>query len=283
MPYYPHPQLSHSAYGRSTSPYDPHSSADAAIRLVNDYPAYDDSYGGDEAGQGEFVNSRGGGRPPSFRSHQQGGQQSGEGVYLGGDEEGYESEISPATAPLQPHRHYSAYPSSAAAQTPYEPDLDLHLPSPAPLYSAGGNTGGRYDDYEEDVKDSGEFEESFEAGRGGDDNEDEGEDRGQGFDSPLSFQGGFGAPPAVRPIFPCSLPSLFLPRRNEQLAYPLLALADRPCPSKAEPSRQAHRGKPRDPLYDPDAAARFLAEEGWGRVYADSVRPSLPLHSYDAG
>jgi hypothetical protein len=211
MPYYPLPHSSEAPTGRSTSTsYDHHSAS--AIRPVDDYPSYEDTYGGDDNGAGAFVGSGREGQLLSFRSNEEG-----RGIYMGSqgerdDGEGYDSDISLSAAntqPLQPHRHspYRPPPSTLRTQTPYEPDLDLHLTSPAPLYSSPGlsQRRGRYDDYGEDVKDPGEFEESFEAGRGGDDGDS---DAGQGFDTPMSFQGGFGAPPAVRlPFFSTHFPS----------------------------------------------------------------------------
>jgi hypothetical protein len=193
------------------------------------------------------------------------------------DGDGYDSDISLSAAntqPLQPHRHSPYRPPSSAlrTQTPYAPDLDLHLTSPAPLYSSPGlsHRRGRYDDYGEDVKDPGEFEESFEAGRGEDDGDS---DAGQGFDTPMSFQGGFGAPPAVRlPFFPTHFPFplLFLsPERA--LAHPFPPLADRPRPPETKPPRQTHRRQPRHPLCDPYPSSRFPPEERRGRVHADEV------------
>ena len=98
-----------------------------------------------------------------------------------------------------PSRLTRAYDSR---QEVYDPDLELHLEPPAPLYTrarrrAGGGVA-RADarEWEEDVKDPAEFEDSFEAGREVD---AEDGDEHEGGDSPaLSFAGGFGAPPTVR-------------------------------------------------------------------------------------
>ncbi|GAA6038072.1 hypothetical protein JCM8097_007532 [Rhodosporidiobolus ruineniae] len=236
MPYTPLPHSRSSVYN------DPPSSFN--IRPVESsqpaYDSYDDAY----AAEDSFVNDQPGVRPPSFHSHDQhhhssaggGVGEARAGLYLGPGEGTmtFSSDLdAAATEPLRPQRHQSytaRLPPPSRAGTPYDPDLELHLTSPAPSYGAGG--GGRYDDdYAEDVKDPAEFEDSFEAGRGGQE-EDDG-DEGEG--SPMSFQGGFGAPPPTAHlrrknlrnrrvkltegnlVIPCAIPTRllgFLPRKD---------------------------------------------------------------------
>ncbi|BGP17939.1 hypothetical protein JCM10213_003947 [Rhodosporidiobolus nylandii] len=225
MPYYPLPHSQSSAYaGVAPSDNNPSShpaSSSAGIRAVEeDYQPYDESWTGDDS----FVND---GRPPSFSTGEGAG---GAGLYLGGQgDETYDSDLGAALRETEPLRVRPQ--ARSEPYTSYDPDLELHLDSPTPLYSPGMQGGRqRYDDYREDVKDPGEFEDSFEAGGGADEDE---ENEGEG--SPVSFQGGFGAPPATAHlrrknltqrrvkltegnlVIPCAIPTRllgFLPRKD---------------------------------------------------------------------
>ncbi|BGP41655.1 Chitin synthase, class 3 [Rhodotorula kratochvilovae] len=231
MPYQPlgapdDPSSSH--HSTAYPVYDPHASHDLSDIRAVPYDDYDDA-----AFLGDEHDGRRG--PPSFHSHDDsragGAASPGAGLYLGeGDASmtfGTEGEGSRLTR---------AYDSTHEV---YDPDLELRLEPPAPLYSRGGGarrvTHGPRDgrDWEEDVKDPGEFEESFEAGRVGEDDDDDEED---GLRSPaVSFKGGFGAPPTTAHlrrknlqnrrvkltegnlVIPCAIPTRllgFLPRKD---------------------------------------------------------------------
>lgn len=166
----------------------------SGIRAVDYADAYDDAdFIGDER------------RPPSFRSHDDhhhstspsgaaGGGPAGAGLYLGDHAElTYDNILAAASAAA-----YDRAPSRGdAPRQVYDPDLEVRLEPPAPLYISRRPDSR---DWEEDVKDPAEFEQSYDAGGGGDDSRIEHEiaDEDDGLHSPaLSFQGGFGAPPPV--------------------------------------------------------------------------------------
>lgn len=176
---------------------------DSGIRVVDYADAYDDAdFIGDER------------RPPSFRSHDDhhhhstspsgaAGGAAGAGLYLGDHAElTYDNILDAASAAA-----YDRAPSRGAAPRPvYDPDLEVRLEPPAPLYI---NRRPDARDWEEDVKDPAEFEQSYDAGAGGDDSRIEHEiaDEDDGLHSPaLSFQGGFGAPPPVSASLTAELP-----------------------------------------------------------------------------
>lgn len=164
---------------------------DAGIRAVSYDDAYDDgAFIGDER------------RPPSFRSHDEDSRAAassssaaGAGLYLGDHAElTYDNILDSARA--------RQYDPPALAQAPsmrevHDPDLELHLEPPAPLYPHRRRRVDSHD-WEEDVKDLADFEESFAADGAGDDSKIEYEEEEDGLHSPaLSFHGGFGAPPTV--------------------------------------------------------------------------------------
>lgn len=163
---------------------------DDGIRAVDYADAYDDTdFIGDDR------------RPPSFRSHDDRhsapsgpGGASGAGLYLGDHAELTYDNILDAASAVQ----YDRAPSRAATGQIYDPDLEVRLEPPAPLYITRRPDAC---DWEEDVKNPADFEESFDAGAGGDDSRIEhevAEEHDDGLHSPaLSFQGGFGAPPPV--------------------------------------------------------------------------------------
>ncbi|GAA5968593.1 hypothetical protein JCM8115_003796 [Rhodotorula mucilaginosa] len=205
---------------------------DAGIRVVDYADAYDDAdFIGDER------------RPPSFRSHDDhhhstspsgaaGGGPAGAGLYLGDHAElTYDNILAAACAAA-----YDRAPSRGdAPRQVYDPDLEVRLDPPAPLYISRRPDSR---DWEEDVKDPAEFEQSYDAGGGGDDSRIEHEitDEDDGLHSPaLSFQGGFGAPPPTAHlrrknlqqrrvkltegnlVIPCAIPTRllsFLPRKD---------------------------------------------------------------------
>ena len=169
--------------------YDPPSAAheSAGIRAV----PYDSD---DEA---PFIGSQPSRRPPSFRSHDGHSTPAGGAVSHGAGQ--YLGERDASMSFEQSARLTRAYESHHEM---YDPDLELRLEPPAPLYTSarrradGEAREGARTEWDEDVKDPGEFEDSFEAGREVDFDGEEHE----GADSPaLSFAGGFGAPPTVRP------------------------------------------------------------------------------------
>ncbi|GAA6007454.1 uncharacterized protein JCM10292_002411 [Rhodotorula paludigena] len=217
---------------QSTYPDSPSRHGQSGIRAVA-YDSHDDGY--DNA---PFLGSSGV-RPPSFHSHDEhpSSAAQGAGLYIGDDDDAA-GELTYATGGAR--RLPRAYDSTREM---YDPDLELHLDShgeaggavgrsPVPLYSQAGLRSAR--DWEEDVKDPGEFEESFEAGRGGNDEGDG--DEQDGLHSPaMSYQGGFGAPPTTAHlrrknlqtrrvkltdgnlVIPCAIPTRllgFLPRKD---------------------------------------------------------------------
>ncbi|BGP33612.1 Chitin synthase, class 3 [Rhodotorula toruloides] len=241
MPYQPlgTGRSTYPAYPSSAPSYD---SPDAGgIRPVSYDGAYDDAaFIGDEGA--------GGARPPSFHSHDDervSGMNGGAGVYLG---EGYDSGIIYDSVPqTEPLNLRSPPPAPAARRSVYEPDLDLHLDNrgAAPQYPRRRGAAHDERDWEEDVKNPEDFEDSFEAGEGDDSRLDEygghggageGEQEDDGLHSPaISFKGGFGAPPQTAHtrrrnvqqrrvkltegnlVVPCSIPSRllsFLPRKD---------------------------------------------------------------------
>ncbi|GAA5864069.1 hypothetical protein JCM3774_006369 [Rhodotorula dairenensis] len=211
-----------------SSARDPYTDqADSGIRAVDYADASDDAdFIGDDR------------RPPSFRSHDDyhstpagAGAAAGAGLYLGDHAELTYDNILDATSAVQ----YNRAPSLAATAQVYDPDLEVRLEPPAPLYI---NRRPDARDWEEDVKDPADFEESFEAGAGGVDSRIEHEvaEDDDGLHSPaLSFQGGFGAPPPTAHlrrknlqqrrvkltegnlVIPCAIPTRllsFLPRKD---------------------------------------------------------------------
>ncbi|GAA5991239.1 hypothetical protein JCM11641_004030 [Rhodosporidiobolus odoratus] len=223
MPYRPLPHDTADPSSRSTSPYT--SSAIRPIAQDDSYDSYDDAYGRDDS----FVNDEPqSGRPPSFPGEQPGqggGNASGAGLYLGG--QGvmtYESDIGGVMRD-------TFRPQSQLRHEIHDPDMEVHLESPTPRYSPGLRGAGEYDDYGEEVKDPADFEESFEAARG----EEEEHDGSDITGSPATFQGGFGAPPVTAQlrrknltqrrvkltegnlVIPCAIPTRllgFLPRKD---------------------------------------------------------------------
>lgn len=208
MVYQPVHSFSHSDEANHQSTLRPLSSqgrrqaaaSDAGIRAVSYDDAYDDSaFIGDER------------RPPSFHSHD--GQHgattahggSGAGLYLGDHAELTYDNILDSTRSGGPRQQYDPAASLVGTRQIYDPDLELRLDPPTPLYVNRRPTSR---DWAEDVKDSADFEDSFEAGAGGGggDNsrieyEEDEDEHGDPLHSPaLSFQGGFGAPPAVSAV-----------------------------------------------------------------------------------
>ncbi|GAA6023247.1 hypothetical protein JCM10207_005221 [Rhodosporidiobolus poonsookiae] len=217
----PTPSDSHSTSARydtaSPSAYD-------GIRPIDSYTPYDSAGGDDYPGDDSFINDQ---RPPSFHSDEHGSGPAG--VFR--PSETYASDLNEVaqTAPLRlPSMAHRTQHQRGAS---YDPDLELHLDSsPAPVYSRVGGRHGREDDYREDVKDPGEFEESFEAGRG-----DEEDGDGPLHSPALSYHGEFGTPPAAATarrnnltnrrvkltegnlVIPCAIPTRllgFLPRKD---------------------------------------------------------------------
>ncbi|POY76549.1 putative Chitin synthase [Rhodotorula taiwanensis] len=243
MVYQPVHSFSHSDEANHQSTLRPLSSqgrrqaaaSDAGIRAVSYDDAYDDSaFIGDER------------RPPSFHSHD--GQHgattahggSGAGLYLGDHAELTYDNILDSTRSGGPRQQYDPAASLVGTRQIYDPDLELRLDPPTPLYVNRRPTSR---DWAEDVKDSADFEDSFEAGAGGGggDNsrieyEEDEDEHGDPLHSPaLSFQGGFGAPPATAHlrrknlqqrrvkltegnlVIPCAIPTRllsFLPRKD---------------------------------------------------------------------
>ncbi|GAA5852276.1 hypothetical protein JCM9279_002486 [Rhodotorula babjevae] len=205
--------------------YDPPSAAhdSAGIRAV----PYDSD---DEA---PFIGGQQTRRPPSFRSHDDHSTPAGGASSLGAGQ--YLGERDASMSFEQSARLTRAYESHHEI---YDPDLELRLEAPAPLYTSarrradGEARDGARAEWDEDVKDPGEFEDSFEAGR---ELDVDGEEH-DGADSPaLSFAGGFGAPPTTAHlrrknlqnrrvkltegnlVIPCAIPTRllgFLPRKD---------------------------------------------------------------------